>query len=103
IIHPCAPHPSHHSVPTRRASDLVTTTGAMVGTLAYMSPEQLHNAKEVDYRTDLWSLAVVAYRAVTGQLPFPDEDGIGALLLAVRSEERRVGTDGKARWPTPSG
>jgi serine/threonine-protein kinase len=63
----------------------MTTTGAMVGTLAYMSPEQLHNAKEVDYRTDLWSLAVVAYRALTGELPFREEDGIGALLTAVNA------------------
>jgi serine/threonine-protein kinase len=63
----------------------MTTTGAMVGTLAYMSPEQLHNAKEVDFRSDLWSLAVVAYRALTGQLPFREEDGIGALLTAVNS------------------
>ena len=63
----------------------MTTTGAIVGTLVYMSPEQLHNAKTVDYRSDLWSLAVVAYRAITGHLPFRDEDGIGALLLALNS------------------
>ena len=63
----------------------VTTTGAMVGTLAYMSPEQLHNAKEVDFRSDLWSLAVVAYRALTGRLPFREEDGIGALLTALNA------------------
>jgi serine/threonine-protein kinase len=63
------------------ASD-VTSTGAIVGTIVYMSPEQLLNAKHVDYRADLWSVAVVAYRALTGHLPFSDEDGIGSLCLA---------------------
>jgi len=60
----------------------VTSTGAIVGTVVYMSPEQLLNAKHVDYRADLWSVAVVAYRAMTGRLPFSDEDGLGSLCLA---------------------
>jgi serine/threonine-protein kinase len=60
----------------------VTSTGAIVGTIVYMSPEQLLNAKHVDYRADLWSVAVVAYRAMTGHLPFSDEDGLGSLCLA---------------------
>lgn len=66
---------------TGESSD-VTNTGAIVGTVVYMSPEQLLNAKSVDYRADLWSAAVVAYRALTGRLPFSDEDGIGSLCLA---------------------
>jgi serine/threonine-protein kinase len=66
-------------------SDLnsLTTTGVLVGTLAYMSPEQLHDAKSVDHRTDLWSLGVLAYRALTGKMPFSDDKGMGALMLAV--------------------
>jgi len=46
--------------------------GALVGTLRYMSPEQMHG-DSVDHRSDLWSLAVVLYQAVTGRFPFPDE------------------------------
>ncbi len=61
----------------------LTTTGVLVGTLAYMSPEQLHDAKSVDHRTDLWSLGVLAYRALTGKMPFSDDKGMGALMLAV--------------------
>ncbi|WP_426752451.1 protein kinase domain-containing protein [Myxococcus sp. Y35] len=46
----------------------------MAGTPRYMSPEQLRSlAPRLDHRCDLWALAVVAYRAVTGQHPFPLE------------------------------
>lgn len=47
----------------------LTQTGAMVGTVHYMSPEQLRGGP-VDAGADLWALAVVAYRALTGRLPF---------------------------------
>jgi serine/threonine-protein kinase len=50
----------------------VTSSGAMVGTLEYMSPEQIIDASDVDFRADLWSLAVVAYHALTGEPPFMD-------------------------------
>ncbi|MDC3955533.1 protein kinase [Polyangium jinanense] len=63
----------------------VTSTGMIVGTILYASPEQLLNAKSVDFRADLWSLGVVAYRAMTGKLPFSDENGIGALFLAMQA------------------
>jgi serine/threonine protein kinase len=63
----------------------ITTTGAMVGTVVYMSPEQLLSARRVDHRSDLWSLAVLAYRAITGELPFKDDEGIGALCRALEA------------------
>ncbi|WP_275976931.1 serine/threonine-protein kinase [Polyangium aurulentum] len=62
----------------------VTNTGLIVGTIVYASPEQLLNAKKVDHRADLWSVGVVAYRALTGKLPFSDDDGIGSLCLAMQ-------------------
>ena len=59
----------------------VTRTGALVGTPAYMSPEQARG-RQVDTRSDVWSLAVVAYRALTGQLPFVGA-ALGEILVEI--------------------
>jgi serine/threonine-protein kinase len=60
----------------------VTSTGVVVGTPHYMSPEQFLSAKHVDYRADLWSLGVLAYRAVTGRLPF-EAQSFAALCIQI--------------------
>jgi serine/threonine-protein kinase len=55
------------------ASGEATTTGHVMGSPSYMSPEQVRGRKDIDARTDLWSLAVIVYRALTGRLPFVGE------------------------------
>jgi serine/threonine-protein kinase len=60
----------------------VTMPGTTVGTPSFMSPEQIFRPKEVDHRSDLWSTAVVAYRCLTGTLPF-DGDTFGTMCLSI--------------------
>lgn len=52
--------------------DVVTLTkaGSVIGTLAYMAPEQLRSAKDVDARTDIWGVGACLYRLLTGARPF---------------------------------
>jgi serine/threonine-protein kinase len=60
----------------------VTSTGVVVGTPHYMSPEQFLSAKHVDFRADLWSLGILAYRAITGRLPF-EASSFAALCIQI--------------------
>jgi serine/threonine protein kinase len=57
-----------------------TRTGSVLGTPYYMSPEQARGLRSVDYRSDLWSIGVIAYRCMVGQLPFEGE-AVGDLLV----------------------
>jgi hypothetical protein len=59
-----------------------TRTGAILGTPYYMSPEQAEGNRSIDHRTDLWSLAVIAFECVTGRKPFQSE-ALGDLILQI--------------------
>ncbi len=62
----------------------MTSTGMLVGTPYYWSPEQSLSARNADRRSDLWSLGVVAFQTLTGRLPF-EMTNFAALTLAIHS------------------
>jgi serine/threonine-protein kinase len=59
-----------------------TKTGAVLGTPYYMAPEQARGLRSIDTRADLWSLGVIAYKCITGVLPFEGES-VGDLLVKI--------------------
>jgi len=67
---------------------MLTEVGQVLGTPTYMSPEQIRG-RPLDHRTDLWSLAVVAYECVCGALPF-DGENVQDLMLMICNEEPRL-------------
>jgi serine/threonine protein kinase len=64
----------------------LTATATIMGSPSYMSPEQLKSTKEVDARTDVWSLGAVLYEAVTGKRAFRAETMVQVCAL-IASEE----------------
>lgn len=57
----------------------VTASDTLLGAPQYSAPEQIQNARNVDTRADVWSLAAIQYRCLLGRRPF---DGVGGALLA---------------------
>lgn len=66
----------------------LTRTATLIGSPLYMSPEQMRSPKDVDTRTDIWSLGVMLYEMITGQPPYTG-DSIPALCASLLNDVPR--------------
>ena len=75
-----------------------TQAGAVMGTPAYMSPEQI-SGSPLDHRTDIFSLGVVLHEMATGQRPFKGNSS-GELMAAILRDDPSLVTDSRPELPT---
>lgn len=63
-----------------------TEVGVMMGTPAYMAPEQVQGSRDADPRTDVWAIGIMLYELIAGRLPFDAEDA-PALFVAIATKD----------------
>ncbi len=80
----------------KSAGSTVTTSGTIVGTVDYFSPEQTDGLRRLDYRTDIFSFGVVLYEAFTGKHPFRRATDVNTMrAIHLESTERIPGRIGE--------
>src|SRR5687767_6580086 len=88
------PSPPDIGTEDRTIELLRTEPNSLIGTFAYMSPEQARR-KQVDARTDIWSLGVVIYEMLTGRRPFVGDTEVDIITLALSSEPPPLASSGR--------
>lgn len=71
-----------HQTRIGEGEEELTRTRSMLGSPMYMSPEQVRNSKNVDERTDIWSIGVVLYELLSGRVPY-EADSVTDVVAAV--------------------
>ncbi len=72
------------------SSTTYTQTGNTLGTPAYMSPEQAKAVKEIDGRSDIYSLGVILYEVLTGDIPYKADSSLGQAMMHVLEPIPRI-------------
>lgn len=70
--------------------DSLTSTGVVMGTLQYMSPEQLSASKSLDLRSDIYSLGVMLYEFAAGELPFEGDSQLTLFMQILNDEPHPI-------------
>jgi serine/threonine-protein kinase len=78
----------------------LTRTGNVLGSPHYMSPEQAQGLRNIDARSDVWSLGVVLFRALTGRTPQAGVESLGQMIIAICSKPSPLVQD-LAPWVGP--
>ncbi len=84
------------------ADDGMTQTGALIGTMDYMSPEQALG-KELDERSDIFALGLIFYELLTGKMPFKADSALASLIKRTQERAAPVSSHDPAIPPTLSG
>jgi eukaryotic-like serine/threonine-protein kinase len=83
---------------TSYGSGALTATTAVLGSPQYMSPEQMRATRDVDHRTDVWSLGVCLYELLTRRMPF-EADTVPVLCALVLKDQPKLVTEHRPEVP----
>lgn len=85
----------------REGDTVATVTQGIAGTLYYMSPEQVKGVRDLDHRSDIYSLGMTAYEMLAGQLPFDKSSGEFTIMRMI--VEGKLASPGKYNKDLPDG
>jgi serine/threonine-protein kinase len=87
------------SDPARKSEPSLTAFDATLGSFAYMAPEQVRGSARVDERADLYALGAVAFRALTGRLPFEGSNALTLIALKLDRDPPTLAQTTGDTWP----